>query len=190
MSFVKKIFYKTPAEKEPGEDKLWSSSSEFSETWKMRIGGMAAYIKKPCAVADFGCGMMWLESLLPQGSTYVPIDFIRRDERTIVLDLNRDPFPDVQADVAFMSGVLEYVEDVPAVAKALATSRFQRLIISYCTTEKFGDLTNRKGLNWVSHHSVFEFLSFFLPAFDLTALGDVNNNTLFVFDRKNEDRAV
>lgn len=152
---------------------------------------MASYIREPCSVADFGCGMMWLESLLPKGSTYYPFDYIRRDERTVVLNLNHDPLPPINAEVAFLSGVLEYIEDLAGFAQMLAAADFKKIILSYCTLEKFENLKNRESLNWVSHQSLFEFLAIFLGDYNLSAIDDVNNNTILVFDRKrNEDRFI
>ena len=193
---LKKILYKSAkggVVREPAraDAPLWSSSVEFDESWKRRITAMASHIKGPCSVADFGCGMMWLEQFLPPGCTYVPIDIARRDERTIVLDLNRDPLTAIQAEVAFLSGVLEYVENVELFAQKLTGAGFRQIILSYCTLDKFGDLNNRKNLNWLSHKSLFELLAIFLPAFDLTALDDVNGNTILSFNRKgNEGRVI
>ena len=77
----KKIFYKQPEKTEPAEEAavastLWSSPIEFDEKWKRRISTMASYITKPCPVADFGCGMMWLETCLPPNCTYIPLDYV------------------------------------------------------------------------------------------------------------------
>lgn len=192
---LNRIFYKKPKKDDkPEEDQavgLWASSEEFDEAWKRRIAVMGSYITGSCSVADFGCGMMWLESRLPQGSIYHPFDFVRRDERTVVLDLNRDPLPPVSIEVAFLSGVLEYVEDVAAFSRQLAAAGFRKIILSYCTLEKFPDVEGRKALNWVSHVSLFDLLSMFLADFNLVAIDDVNNNSIFVFDRKNyEDRTI
>jgi hypothetical protein len=170
---------------EPQEKKrLWESSAEFDEVWKNRIHRMASYIEGPATVADFGCGMMWLEEILPKSFSYVPIDYIRRDERTIVLDLNRDTLDSVQADTAFLSGVLEYVEDVPGFVTKLAENGFQQIVLSYCLTEKHPNLVVRKTLNWVSHLSVLDLLSAFLRYYTLTAIDDVKTNTICVFKRK------
>jgi hypothetical protein len=192
---LNRIFYKKPKEEDKTEEDkpagLWASSEEFDEAWKRRIAVMASSIHGPCSVADFGCGMMWLESRLPQGSTYHPFDFVRRDERTVVLDLNRDPLPPVSIEVAFLSGVLEYVEDVAAFSRQLAAAGFRKIILSYCTLEKFQDVDERKNLNWVSHVSLFDLLGLFLVDYDLVHIDDVNNNSIFVFDRKSyEDRTV
>ena len=187
---LNKIFYRKPKE-EDESGVLWASSEEFDEVWKHRIAAMASYIPADCSVADFGCGMMWLESRLPEGCKYHPFDCVRRDSRTVVLDLNRDPLPTLDMDVAFLSGVLEYVQDVEAFTLQLSAAGFRKIILSYCTLEKFSDLEGRKDLNWVSHVSLFNMLGFFLVNYDLVHIDDVNQNTILVFDRKrHENRTV
>src|SRR5215472_17152020 len=76
-----------------GQPRLWSSLDEFSPSWSVRIERMASFIDRPGRVVDFGCGPMWVERLLGPDNTYVPLDCIRRDERTVVLDLNTDRIP-------------------------------------------------------------------------------------------------
>ncbi len=145
---------------------------------------MASYIQTPGVVADFGCGMMWLEERLGPQNSYLPIDYIKRDDRTMVLDLNRDSLDAVKADVAFLSGALEYVADLRRFAAALQARRFAQIILSYCTLEKHPDRKTRASLNWVSHESIFSLLGFFLEHYTLTAVDDVNTNTILVFALK------
>jgi len=167
-----------------GNTILWSTTSEFDEIWKKRITIMASNINIPGIVADFGCGLMWLEVLLNQENSYLPIDYIARDVRTLVIDLNVDPVPELNAEIAFLSGVLEYVKDVNNFVDQLTSRGFKKIILSYCTYEKFSDVNNRISLNWVSHESIFSILSLFTTKYNLIAIDDVNNNTILVFERK------
>ena len=73
----------------------------------------ASFIRPGARVADIGCGAMVLEPHLPQGAHYIPIDCVRRDSRTVVVDLNREPMPSLGLDVIVGLGVLEYLDDVP-----------------------------------------------------------------------------
>jgi hypothetical protein len=165
-------------------DKLWSSNTEFDETWKNRIALMASYIDIPGSVADFGCGMMWLESFLKEDNSYIPIDYIKRDDRTIVLDLNNNSISQINADIAFLSGVLEYVKDPQKFIFELTDIGFKKIIISYCTLEKFGSISARSDINWVSHESIFSLLTMFTVRYTLTAIDDVNGNTILAFTKK------
>jgi len=163
---------------------LWSNESEFDELWKMRITVMASYIDISGVVADFGCGLMWLEPLLNQSNSYLPIDYIARDSRTLVLDLNVDQIPDLNVDIAFLSGILEYIKDVNAFINQLTNRNFKKIILSYCTLEKFNNINSRISLNWVSHISIFEILLLFTKEYDLIAIDHFNENTIFVFKKK------
>jgi len=165
---------------------LWTSSDEFDESWKKRISKMASNIDIPGAVVDIGCGRMWLESQLKENNGYVPVDFVRRDERTIVLDINKDTLPDFNAPVAFLSGILEYVSDVNKFSQQLIRQRFEKIILSYCTVEKYSNISCRKKLNWVSNLSIFELIDLFIEYYDVVRLDDVNCNTILVLERKKE----
>ncbi|MBD2176644.1 hypothetical protein H6F42_06910 [Pseudanabaena sp. FACHB-1998] len=178
---LKKLF---PKKKKKENIGLWSSNWEFDEEWKNRISTMAAYINTSGTVADFGCGLMWLEPLLKPENTYLPIDYIARDERTLVIDLNKDLLPELNADIAFLSGVLEYVIDIENFVYNLTNKNFKKIILSYCTLEKFSDVNGRESLNWVSHKSIFDILSMFTSKYSLSAINDVKGNTIFVFDCK------
>ena len=62
-------------------------------------------------IIDFGAGSMYLKRFLSEGVTYYPVDIVKRSEDTIVCDLNKGEFPNKKADVAILSGILEYLED-------------------------------------------------------------------------------
>lgn len=181
----KRIFYKKEAGTAPADgDSQWSSSAEFDEAWKRRIEAMARHIDVPGTVADFGCGMMWLKPLLQPSNPYLGIDCLPRTPETLVLDLNKDSLDAVHADIAFLSGVLEYVKDVPGFVSQLKGRNFRRVILSYCTIEKHPDMATRLNCNWESHESIFDLIGYFLPDFHLTALDDINNhNTILAFSR-------
>ena len=54
---------------------------------------------------------MYYKELLPNGCKYIPIDYVKRSDDSIVCDFNSIDFPDIKADVALVSGVLHYIED-------------------------------------------------------------------------------
>lgn len=97
--------------------------------WENRSRLAAEWLQNEKIVADIGCGLMALESFLPEHTVYLPMDVVRRDERTVVVDLNREPIPQFTCDAAVMLGVLEYIDDVGAIFEQLR--RFPRTLISY-----------------------------------------------------------
>ncbi len=174
----------TPVMPECTPPPAWSQPLEFKEEWKGRISKMASYIDLPGTVADFGCGPMWLESLLGPQNRYLPIDLFPRDGRTLVMDLNQGNLPPIQAEIAFLSGVLEYVRDVRGVCSKLCRMGFRRVILSYCTIEKYSNLNDRRAAHWVSHESTASLTRHFSAAYTLTRVDDFNGNTILVFDKK------
>lgn len=163
---------------------VWEKEISFDTKWKFRIERMVSYIDVPGVVADFGCGMMWLEQYLGPGNSYLPIDYISRDDRTVVFDLNSKNKPEIKADIAFLSGVLEYVVDVNEFYSYLVVCKFKKIILSYCTTDLHSSLESRRSLNWVSHESLSGLLGIFLQDYQLESIDDVNTNTILVFNRK------
>jgi hypothetical protein len=162
----------------------WTEKADFEESWKKRIALMASYIDVSGTVADFGCGMMWLEGNLKKGNDYLPIDFVQRDTRTIVMNFNSNFLPPIKADIAFLSGVLEYVKDVKDFAKYLTNLNFKKIIFSYCTIENIPNQKNRRKLNWVSNESIFSLLKMFCKSYDLVDVNYIDKNTIFVLNKR------
>jgi hypothetical protein len=165
----------------------WQGLEYFDESWKKRIEEMASYISPGESVIDLGCGKMWLKPLLKNHS-YHGVDYKRRDEDTIVADFNNHEFPDMVADVAFVSGALEYVEDYEWFIRQVC-SHSSRCILSYCTTEQYPDLKSRKEKAWKSHLS----RSFLLELFTKNGMClDAENtavaqNPIFVFSKREKE---
>src|SRR5690606_23723665 len=101
-----------------------------------------------------------LRSLLPAGSHYIPVDIKARSPRTVVLDFDfaaASEFPNGR--VAFFSGSLEYVADIPAFVGKLI--KYPLVIASY-TPCYYGHLHERRGAwGWKSHYTAAEFISIF-----------------------------
>jgi hypothetical protein len=156
----------------------------FDESWKTRIEEMASFIVPGESVIDLGCGQMWLKPLL-RNNPYYPVDYKRRDESTVVINFNKHEYPDITADVAFVSGTLEYVEDYEWFVQQVC-SRSSRCIVSYCTTEFYPDLRVRSRKAWKSHISRCRLIELFAEnGMDLDAeSGVVERNPIFVFSKR------
>lgn len=165
-------------------EKTWQDIEYFHENWKGRISTMAGFIDRNTSVMDLGCGKMWLKKYLPQNCEYIPVDYIKRSPECIVADFNKKQFPTIKADVLFISGCLEYVNDYSWFISELCTHG-NRIIISYCTTEKFPDRATRKDYAWVNHLSsteiinLFEYHSFQLKQIAYTQKGE----EIFIFNK-------
>jgi hypothetical protein len=128
-------------------------------TWDKRARIAGEWLQTDLVVADIGCGLMTLEAYLPKATTYVPMDLLARDSRTLVFDLRKDPIPLIECDVAVMLGVLEYIDDVVPVLEQL--NQFPRSVISYNHFSSH-DIVWKLGLRpklvtWRNRHTRFHF---------------------------------
>lgn len=126
-------------------------SGEEESHWDARAAKAASLLIDCASIVDFGCGTMQLERHLPASVRYLPVDVVKRDDRTIVLDLNEVAPPALAADAAAVLGVLEYLFDVPRFLRTLAT-KYSRAAISYNVID--GDPgRNRLSSGWFNSYS-------------------------------------
>lgn len=138
--------------------KVWKDIEYFRPEWKNRIKEMASYIGEETSVLDLGCGSMWLKDFLPESVTYYGCDYKSRGPDVLVCDFNKHEFPDIEVDVCFASGVLEYVEDVEWFLNRVSQVS-GKLLLSYCTVDDYPDRSFRKKLCWVNHLSEDELVN-------------------------------
>lgn len=164
------------------KQKEWQDIEYFDIGWKERIKQMSAFIKPEKKVLDLGCGKMWLKEYLPSGCLYIPVDYIRRSDDCIVADFNKKEFPLVTADIAFISGCLEYIKDYTWFIRRVAECS-EQVIISYCTLNEFPRKNIRKQYHWVNHLSAEKLTGLFRSVgFELKTQAKTNDkNHLFFF---------
>lgn len=116
----------------------WRVLDNFSSDWSSRAAVVASLVGPVRRVVDIGCGQMDLERWLDPAAAYIPCDIVARDARTIVCDLNAGDCPDVEADVATLLGVLEYIH-VPEQVFAALRQRWPRIILTYNPADRDQD---------------------------------------------------
>jgi SAM-dependent methyltransferase len=165
----------------------WKQIEYFNPEWKNRIRVMSQYIRRNDSVLDLGCGQMWLKEFLLPSNQYTGVDYQQRDSETIVCDFNRCEFPNVSADVFFVSGCLEYIHDFESFIENIANS-CRRCIISYCCMDEFSDIQMRRQRAWVNDLTREQLLEmFFSKGMRLTCEDKtLTNNAIFIFDNKGE----
>jgi hypothetical protein len=140
----------------------WSNEKQLSPNWNARTERIATLIEPGASVIEFGAGRMVLKRLLPENCAYTPSDLVDRGNGTIVCDLNSyalPPFP--PHDVAVLSGVLDYVNNVPRLVSHL--SNYAGVVIaSYAVTEFHKK--NRRRHGWVNDFSSADILQIFESA--------------------------
>jgi hypothetical protein len=136
---------------------LWADlGPEFGEEWRNRASAAAVWLTAASSVVDLGCGSMKLEECLRPEQIYMPVDLVKRDERTLVLDLNRSldiaRLPD--ADACAMLGFLEY-SYVPDELIAALRLRYQQVVATFSVLS--GETPEwRLEQGWVNHFTLSE----------------------------------
>jgi hypothetical protein len=142
----------------------WQDEHALLGAWDERTALLARLVPPNSSVIEFGAGRMVLPSFLPPGCTYTPSDIVKRSPDTIVIDLNSRELLSIPThDVAVFSGVLEYIHDVPRLARHLARAT-PTVVTSYAArrASRFG-LTwfRRRSSGWVNDYTAHELIRLF-----------------------------
>jgi len=135
------------------ENILWSDLDNNID-WdlmRFRVEMFSEWITKNIrSVADYGAGKMYLREYLASDVKYYPVDYIRRSEQTILCDLNLGEFPEIQADAAVCSGVLEFIYTAEKLLAHVCEHTNRMVILSYLGVDKFPDINGRRASAYVS----------------------------------------
>jgi hypothetical protein len=146
---------------------------------------MSQYIGKNDSVVDLGCGEMWLKCFLEPSNKYTGVDYRKRDENTIICDFNKGMYPNINADVYFISGCLEYVVNYESLIDNI--SNYCRMcILSYCCIEDFPDMILRRKRAWVNDLGKLQLINIFASkGMELTnEAKTLTNNSIFIFRKR------
>jgi hypothetical protein len=162
----------------------WKKIEYFDPAWEDRVALLAGMVRCKGRLVDFGCGRQLLRKHLPAGTEYIPVDYISRSPDTIVADFNAVPYPNIDGQIAFISGFMEYLRDAPSFIRQIKELSYQEIVMSYCTVESVSSLDERSKLGWKNHFELRGLLSEFLDTFSLHQIGAVTKNTLLRFERR------
>lgn len=129
--------------------KRWMDNTR---SWSIRNQLIADMCDEGAKVIEFGAGIQELRNMLPQSCTYTPSDIFKRTPDTIVCDINTHIFPDLSAyDTVIMSGVLEYLHDIPSFLEYLKS--YPSIQTFICSYDDAPDLKTRQYNGWVNYYS-------------------------------------
>lgn len=115
-----------------GGELTWTDV-EKSYDWTMnhlRITEMSQWLsEEDHSVIDFGAGDCYLKQCLRPGVKYIPTDYIARTPEHIVFDFNKDPFPNIRADVCFLGFTLGYAKDWRIFFRSVCKAANNKVII-------------------------------------------------------------
>jgi hypothetical protein len=162
----------------------WKNDSEFKKTWESRSILAASLISKNSTVIEFGSGTQLLKNYLPQNCVYTASDLWARDDCTIVADLNECELPKLGAyDYAIFCGVLEYIVDVPRLAKFMSGVA-RRVVVSYAVQER--NIANRDG--WFNNFTSAQLVEIFTAEkYQCHEVRSWKSQLIFLFVRENEN---
>ena len=165
----------------------WRDPEMHHAAWAGRTALLAHYIHPGETVFEFGAGVRSARPFLPEGCRYVASDLAPCGPQTLGIDLNAPTLAPVEGfDVAFLSGVLEYVHSLSRLAHFFVGC-FPAVVCSYAAANDRSPATleRRRYAGWFSDLSVEEFASLFLEAgYRETIRGAWSGQTLFRFDRR------
>jgi len=161
--------------------KRWKAGGSLLEDWDSRSKLMCEYIAPGSKVIEFGAGRMVVKSYLPEGCSYLPLDIVDRGNGTLVCDLNKSPLPDFgYHHYAIMSGVLEYIIDVPRLIRHISPM-VGSVVASYAVRRNENTL-NRGLHGWVNHFTESELVGIFEQnGYFLSESSAWRNQLIFVF---------
>lgn len=162
------------------DKKRWSNKESLFENWDERTKLLANFVQPKTSVLEFGSARLVLPSFLPEGCIYYNSDLVKRNENTLVIDLNVEPLPELPfVDYVIFSGVLEYINHIDKVI-AHTAAYTNNFLFSYATLNKYSSLDNRRINGWVSDYSLEELEKIFIDNdFTFTVIGEWNKQTLF-----------
>ena len=81
--------------------------------WEKRTEFMSRLIPSDVkSVMDIGCGNQRLKKYLVDGVSYYGVDYVQRAEDVLLCDLNKDSLPEINVDMYYMAGVLQYIDEI------------------------------------------------------------------------------
>ena len=162
--YLEKVFERSP-------DKLihntWTKEMQYSEIMENRIKKILSLfdVNEYKSVMDLGCGKQTLKNYLPKTIKYIPVDQHNHIATTIIKDFNKGEFLYEKVDAVFCLGVFEYIYDLPAFVKKIA-SVTNTIIGSYIfygdrpkpeyvvnkyTEEEFWEIFSREGFEVIKY---------------------------------------
>lgn len=76
------------------------------------------------SIMDLGCGDEVLKKYIRDGIEYIAVDYKKRNESTIVCDLNKDILPDMAVDMYCLVGVIYFLENIQNLISQMGKAKY------------------------------------------------------------------
>ncbi|HEU0221398.1 MAG TPA: hypothetical protein VFR34_04185, partial [Paracoccaceae bacterium] len=98
----------------------WQETAKSRPGWDARNIDMSRFVRSGEVVFDFGAGARTVREMVPENCRYCPIDCVASDPSVYVVDFNCSfGLPDPKPTCLYMSGFLEYLDDLPGFVERL-----------------------------------------------------------------------
>lgn len=164
----------------------WGAAVNYKADWAARSALAAPYVPNGARVFEIGAGVGTFRGLVADRCHYTGADLQPIDERTLVLDIEKDPIPSGPWDVIVMLGVLEYLHDPKAVLIKIGDAA-RSIVLSYCIPRDSNPLPQRRARGWMNALSEQDLINAMVAeGLSLRARLDINaaedfEQKLFVF---------
>ncbi|NDV24365.1 FkbM family methyltransferase [Desulfovibrio sp. JC022] len=133
----------------------WSSWNMLGNEADLRAGMAGQLVPENSSVLDAGAGVMLLRDYIPESSTYIPLDIVARNRKTIVADLNQQQFPEQNFDVICALFLLEFIHE-PQIFFDWAFSHAEKMIFTYHPFMPGKDVSKRRAAGFFNDFNINE----------------------------------
>lgn len=131
------------------EDNTWEKIENTNENifaeemaYGYRAKHMASLIPDEVgSIMDLGCGNELLKRYLKKDVKYIGVDYKKRNDNTIICDLNRDPLPEIPVDMYYLAGVIYFIENAQKLIHQMREAKY--VLLSYRGMERYLRLDGR-----------------------------------------------
>jgi len=164
----------------------WAGENNLHESWRSRTRMLAEHIPPHSVILELGCGGSRTRELLPDSCHYIASDIVSRGPDTFICNLNDASLSALpEHTVVLMSGVLEYVVDVPRLFRHLGQSANTNLLLfSYACRTPDQSRVFRRQLGWMNDLDHGEVLALGAAHnWSCETFGQWQNQSLYAFRR-------
>lgn len=159
----------------------WQEQDSYLPFFEDRIVKMLKMIdlSKINSVMDIGCGECKLKKYLHDNIKYLPIDQYKTTANVILKNFNQGEFLQEKVDLAFVSGLFEYIFDIKWIINQI-TNNSNYVLASY----HFTDYKKGRCSKWVNSYDKDTFLKLFEKnGFELLEMQNLGEQSIFLLQR-------
>ncbi len=161
------------------------ANNEIIPSWEWRNLEIVKFINENESILDVGAGNMNLKNMLPTTCSYQPMDCVKGDESTILVDFNNNIIPNLieKYDVVICSGIMEYLK-TPEIFLSIVKQWGTKIILTYVVSESRNYSSKDYDKNgWVSDLSIEQLNNIFDKlGLRITQLCKIKNHTIFILE--------